>query len=171
MESQTYIKNIKVSPRKLRYLLAGIKKHTPADSLPFLYYMNKKAAKSFYHAIKSAITNATIALKVKEDLLQFKVLTVEEGQKLKRYKPGGRGTAKPFRHRYSHIRIVLTAKKEMISAKKPVKSALRPGSGQGKLKEKSDFSTNAQDYPELSRTDEKTSVKNSKIATKSKSSK
>lgn len=129
MQAQAYIKNIKVSPRKLRFLLSSIKKLGPSKSLDFLYYCPVKGAKVFYQAIKSAILNAKVVLKTNEDMLKFNVLTVEEGPKLKRYNAGGRGTAKPFVHRSSHLKIVLTSKeikkavdKPKIEVKKNIKS-------------------------------------------------
>jgi len=109
MESRAYIKNLKISPKKLRFLLPTIKKMTPAESLAYLFYTTKKGAKFFYQAIKSAINNAKQTMKVNEDVLKFKLLTVEEGRKLKRYQPGGKGVAKPIRKKYSHIKIILTA--------------------------------------------------------------
>ena len=81
-------------------------------ALDFLYYAPQKAAKIMYQALKSALNNAKNTLKVDENLLEWKLLTVEEGYKLKRYRPGGRGTPKPFRIRFSHIKIVLGAKEE-----------------------------------------------------------
>ncbi len=107
METRVYLKNLKISPKKLRLLLADIKKMKPVDALDYLLYSPKKAAKIFYKAIKSAITNAKNTLKAKDDLLKFKVLTVDEGQRLKRFHPGGRGTVKPITRRFSHIKIIL----------------------------------------------------------------
>ncbi|MFN4212563.1 MAG: 50S ribosomal protein L22 [Microgenomates group bacterium] len=109
MEIATYIKNIKISPKKLRFLLPEIKKLKPAEALDCLLYTPKKGAKIFYKAIKSAIDNAKNVLKIREDLLRFKLLTVEEGGRLKRYRPGGRGTVKPIVRRMSHIKIILKA--------------------------------------------------------------
>jgi len=110
MESTTYLKNIKLSPKKLRYYLASIKKMTPNDSLKYLYYGKQRANRIFYKAIQSAINNAVMSLKTTADLLDFKLLTIEEGQKLKRYIPGSRGNVKPIKRRNSHIKIVLTTK-------------------------------------------------------------
>jgi len=121
MESKTYIKNIKISPKKLRFLLPAIKKLTPSQSLSHLLYSPKKGARFFYAAIKSAINNAKNTLKTNEDLLKFKLLTVEEGQKLKRFKPGGRGTPRVILRRFSHIKIILEA---ATLLKKPVEKKI-----------------------------------------------
>jgi large subunit ribosomal protein L22 len=112
MESKTYIKNVRISPKKLRFLLPEIKKLKPLAAINYLIYTPQKSAKIFYKAIKSALDNAKNILKVNEDLLQFKLLTVEEGHKLKRYHPGGRGTAKPKVARFSHIKIILEAENQ-----------------------------------------------------------
>jgi hypothetical protein len=80
----------------------------PYKALDHLYYTPKKSAKALYKAIKSAIDNAK---NISQDVenLKFKKLLVEEGRKLKRYRAGGRGTAKPILRRYAHIQVVLEA--------------------------------------------------------------
>lgn len=116
MEARAYIKNVKISPKKLRFLLPELKKRQPSEALHYLFYTPKKSARIFYKAIKSALDNAKSTLGVGEDALIFKTLTVEEGQKLKRFKAGGRGRAKPFTRRHAHIKVVLKAK-ETVKAK------------------------------------------------------
>lgn len=118
MESRTYLKNIKISPKKLRFYLPALKGKAPEQLLDYLLYAGGKPARILYKAIKSAISNAKSSLKVEPTMLRFKLLTVEEGQKLKRFKPGGRGTAKPIVRRFSHIKIILEAEKnEEIKSK------------------------------------------------------
>lgn len=108
-ESKTYIKNINISPKKLRFYLKSIKKMTPISAMNYLFYGQQRAIKILYQAVKSAINNAKNSLKVTEDLLKFKLFIVEEGLKLKRYRPGGRGRPKPIMKRKSHIKIVLVS--------------------------------------------------------------
>ncbi|MEK7177599.1 MAG: uL22 family ribosomal protein [Patescibacteria group bacterium] len=110
METKMYFVNLKVSPKKARFYLAAIKKLGPAKSLEFLMYENTNASEILYKAIKSAISSAKQILKVEDNLLNFKLLSVEQGQKLKRYRPGSRGNAKPINRRMSHIKIILEAK-------------------------------------------------------------
>lgn len=121
MESITYLKDIRISPKKMRFFLGGIKKMSPAQALEVLMYNPSKPAAIFYKSIKSAMTNAKQTLKVGDDLLQFKTLLVEEGQKMKRYQPAGRGTANTIKKKFSHIKIVLVAKEgatQIVSEKK-----------------------------------------------------
>jgi large subunit ribosomal protein L22 len=119
MESISYFHNLKITPRKLRILLPEIKKMKPAAALDYLYYSSKRGADIYHKALKSAISNAKSVLKVSEDLLEFKLLTIEEGNKLKRYNPGARGTAKPYAKRFSHMKIILVAP-EKIEKTKPL---------------------------------------------------
>ena len=106
-EASAYIKNLPITPKKLRFLLPSIKKMTPKEALEKLPYVNKKAAKIFYKGIKSAVDNAKNLYGVADDMLKFKLLTVEEGLKLKRCRAGSRGRAKPYMKRRSHIKVVL----------------------------------------------------------------
>lgn len=110
MESITYLKNIRISPKKLRFFADSVKRMSPTAAVESLLYSPNKPARIFYKSIKSAINNAKQTLKVGDDLLQFKTLTIEEGQKMKRYRPAGRGTANTIRKRFSHIKIILTSK-------------------------------------------------------------
>ncbi len=127
MEVKAYFVNLKVSPKKARFYLPAIKKMKPVESLEYLMYENTDAAVILYKAIKTAVSSARQILKVEDNLLNFKLLSVEQGQKLKRYRPGSRGNAKPINRRMSHIKIILEAKTvKPTSAKatvgKPVKS-------------------------------------------------
>jgi large subunit ribosomal protein L22 len=126
MESLTYFKNLKSTPRKFRSVAHDVRKLTPVAAVSALEKQNKKAARGLAKVINSAITNAKQTLKVTEDMLEFKLFTIEEGQKLKRFRPGSRGMAKAFYRRFSHIKIILTAKEAEKKAEpvaKPTKKA------------------------------------------------
>lgn len=112
MESITYLKDIKITPKKLRMYLDVIKKLSPQQALDYLMYAPQKQGKIYYKAIHSAISNATNTLKVSPDVLQFKLFVIEEGRAIKRYLPGSRGTVKPIKRRFSHIKIVLVENKK-----------------------------------------------------------
>ncbi len=119
METRSYIKNLDISPKKLRFLLPGIKSLTPMVALDELMYMPKKPARILYSAIKSAVDNAKNVLKADPSQLKFKLLTVEEGPRLKRFRAGGRGTAAPFVKRKAHLKIVLETKEIKSEARNP----------------------------------------------------
>lgn len=120
MDTKAYFVNLPVSPKKARFYLPAIKKLGPAQSLEYLMYESTDASVILYKAIKTAIASAKQILKVEDNLLNFKLLSVEQGQKLKRYRPGSRGNAKPINRRMSHIKIILEAKP--VKSVEPVKS-------------------------------------------------
>lgn len=112
----------------MRDLLVRMKPH---EAVTYLRYAPQKSAQLYYKAIQSAIANATLALKVTADMLQFKLLIVEEGNTLKRFHAGSKGMAKPIVRRLSHIKIVLTAQEV-----KPTPQQKEPKVTQTKLESK-----------------------------------
>ncbi|MBI4225525.1 hypothetical protein HY612_00250 [Candidatus Roizmanbacteria bacterium] len=112
MESITYGRNLKISPKKLRFLLLEIKNLKPVDALDHLMYTAKRSAEIFYKVIKSAVSDAKNVLKVDEKMFRFKHLSVEDGQRLKRSRSGGRGTVKSILRRFAHIKIILEVEEQ-----------------------------------------------------------
>lgn len=110
MESLTYIKYNRISPKKLRFILDNVKKFTPEQAIVRLEYSPLRTSKLLAKALGSALANASAALKIDKNLLQFKTLLVEEGPQLKRMRPGSRGMGRMFKRRSSHIKIVLVGK-------------------------------------------------------------
>lgn len=109
MESVTYLKNLKITPKKLRLMLPKVKKMKPSRATEVLAYMPDHSARVLYSAIRSAMANARHTLKIDDSLLQFKTFFVEEGQKLRRFNPGGRGSPQGYKKRYAHVKIVIVA--------------------------------------------------------------
>lgn len=127
--ARAYIKNVKVSPKKLRLMLPTLKKLQPSEALDYLMYSPKRPAKILYKALKSVMSNAKDILKTDDRSLHFRQFTIEEGQKLKRYQAGGRGTAKPIMRRFSHIKIILEADEEIAKSEiRSTKSETNPKS-------------------------------------------
>ena len=135
MEIKAFQKNAKISPKKTRFLLDSIKTMTPEQAVDSLYYMPHKSAKILRAVIKSALANATNTLKIDAKMLQFKSLSVDQGNKLKRFRAGGRGTAKPYVHELSHISVILETKK---SAPQKQSSASTKGEEAAKEPEQKD---------------------------------
>lgn len=109
METNAYIQHIKTSPKKLRLIVKSVKKMPVRQALETLFYSRTRASKILYKSIKSAMDTFLSASKENAAMVQFKLLTVEEGSRLKRFRSGARGIARPYRRKMSHIKIVLTA--------------------------------------------------------------
>jgi large subunit ribosomal protein L22 len=122
------------SPRKLRAVVALIKKFKPVEAINKLPFASRRAADDLSKVIKSAVANAK-AQGVSETDLIFKEIQIGEGPRLKRGKAASRGRWHPFKRRMSHIRVVLTTiKKEepkvnvekAVEADKKVETEVKP---------------------------------------------
>lgn len=78
----------------------------PKKALDILQFSPKAAAKDLTSAIKAALASAKQA-GMKEGNVSFKKIEVNEGPKMRRFRAGARGRAKPYRRKMSHIKIVL----------------------------------------------------------------
>jgi small subunit ribosomal protein S19 len=109
MEVRAIQKNVRLSPKKLRFVADVARKMKPTDAIEKLPFIGKKAAEPVILVIKSALANA----KNKEidiTTLVFKELQINEGPRLKRGRPVSRGRWHPYKRRMSHIRVVLETK-------------------------------------------------------------
>jgi large subunit ribosomal protein L22 len=108
------------SPRKLREVAFMIKGLTPEGAVERLPFTGKRASEQLRKVILTAIANAKQKDVNPSDLV-FKEIQINEGPRLKRYRAGARGRAKPYKKRMSHIRIVLVVKeKEAVAGKEEV---------------------------------------------------
>jgi len=134
MEAKASATDIHSTPKKLRFIIAEVKKMKPVQALDHLMYSPRKSAKVMYKVIKSAVDNAKATLQIDEHLLEFKVLKVDQGHALKRYNPGSRGSAKPYHKQFAHISIVVTA--PVQKAASPKKTSGEPVVAEEVKKEK-----------------------------------
>ena len=124
-------KYLLMSPRKIRLVVAVIKKMKPAEAVEKLPFVQKRAGAELAKVIKSAIAAAKIA-GVSETDLVFKEIQIGEGPRLKRGKAASRGMWHPFKRRMSHIRVILTTvNKQSLVSQGPGKQGL-PSAGKQK---------------------------------------
>ena len=102
-------KFVHMSPRKLRLVAPLVKNMQPTKALEILPHVGKRAAEPLAKVIKTAIANAKVK-KLSEADLVFKEIQINEGPRLKRWRPGAKGRVKPYIKRMSHIRVVLETK-------------------------------------------------------------
>jgi len=100
-------KFIRMSPTKIRVVVAAIKGMTPEKAVEVLPYLGKRAAEPLQKTIKSAIANARMQGAKVEDLV-FKEIQVGDGPRLKRAMAASRGRYHAIVKKMAHIRIVLT---------------------------------------------------------------
>ena len=116
-------KYLLLSPRKIRPVVALIKKMTPLEAVERLPFIAKKASEPLAKVIKQALANARVKGLSDSDLT-FKEIQIGEGPRLKRGRPVSRGQWQPIKKRMSHIRVVLETK--AVEVKKEVKKEEEP---------------------------------------------
>jgi large subunit ribosomal protein L22 len=108
------------SPRKLRPIVAAIKKMTPSEAIERLPFVARRASEPLEKVIKQAIANAKVR-GLSEIDLKFKEIQISEGPRLKRGRPVSRGQWHPIKKRMSHIMVVLEVKKSEVKKVEAVK--------------------------------------------------
>ncbi|KKQ97854.1 MAG: 50S ribosomal protein L22 [Candidatus Woesebacteria bacterium GW2011_GWB1_39_12] len=113
MEVRAIQKFILMSPRKLREIVPLVRNLSPKDAVERLPFADKRTAQPLRKVIETAIANAR-QKGLDEGSLVFKEIQIGEGPRLKRFRAGARGRAKPYKRRMSHIRVVLTTRNDQI---------------------------------------------------------
>jgi len=115
-------RGVATAPRKISLVAALIRGRTVADALTILDYTPKRAALPVKKVIASAKANAVNTYKLDEKTLVINSLTVTTGTRLKRFRAGARGMAKPYQKKTSHIHVTVAGepkKAKPAAAKKP----------------------------------------------------
>ena len=117
---------LRISPRKVRAVAELLKGLDVDLAEAQLKYLVRKPVKPLLKLLNSAASNAKNNFGLDKNYLYIKEIIVNEGMKLKRYKPKGFGLPMPIQKKTSHIKIVLDEisaekrkKKEAFLAKLP----------------------------------------------------
>lgn len=112
MEITAYTKYLRISPRKVRLVAAGVKKMTLEQVLTRLPFLIKIGANPILKTIQSAIANAEKNQGLKSENLVIKNIIVEESNRLKRIDKshGSRFSRGLKQKRGCHIKVILTSK-------------------------------------------------------------
>ncbi len=110
-ESKCKMKFIRQSPYKVRFVLDAVRGKKVSHALDFLDFSNKKAAKFISKALNSALSNyAQKNENFDSDLLYVKEAYVDEGPKIKRFRPAAMGRATRILKRTSHLTVIVGEK-------------------------------------------------------------
>lgn len=117
---------LRISPRKVRAVAQLLKGLDVDLAEAQLRYLARRPARPLLKLLNSAASSAKHNLGLDKNYLYIKEIIVNEGMKLKRYKPKGFGLSMPIQRKTSHIKIVLDEisgenrkKKEAFLAKFP----------------------------------------------------
>lgn len=110
MQVTAQLKNLRIAPRKVRLISGLIKGLDVAAAKGQLDHLIKKSSKPISKLLDSALANAHNNFGLVKENLFIKDVMVDEGMKLKRFRPKGFGSTSPILKRTSRIKIILEEK-------------------------------------------------------------
>jgi large subunit ribosomal protein L22 len=110
MQVTAQLKNLRIAPRKVRLVSNLIKGLDVTAAKSQLDHLVKRSAKPISKLLDSAVANAANNFGLVRENLFIKDIIVNEGMKLKRFRPKGFGTVSPIQKKTSSIKIVLEEK-------------------------------------------------------------
>ncbi|MCX6905799.1 MAG: 50S ribosomal protein L22 [Verrucomicrobia bacterium] len=108
MEIQAIMRNVRMSPQKMREVVRQIQGLRAQEAVARLAFVSRKSARLVEKTLKSAIANAENNAKLKPETLIVREAVAQTATRLKRFTPKARGSAGPIIKRNSHIKIVLS---------------------------------------------------------------
>lgn len=126
MESQVFqakLKNLRISPRKVRLVADAIRGRNVVEALDILELTFKRSATPLYKLVKSAAANAESQSGLRAEQLVISRIEVGEGPTMKRFMPRAQGRATLIRKRTSHITIEVSSPVVVSAPKKEVKAS------------------------------------------------
>ena len=105
--SKAYSKMVGISPYKARLVATLVRGMSVADAEGTLSNMSSPVARHVLKLLRSAVANAEHNESLRRDNLRLASIRVDQGTRLKRYKPRARGRAGAFNHPTSHITVQL----------------------------------------------------------------
>jgi large subunit ribosomal protein L22 len=118
MEAVAKLRNIPMSPRKMRLVVDLVRGKSIDEALGILKYTNKEASIWLEKLLVSAIANWENKSDGSADDhdLYIKSIFSDGGTMLKRFRPAPHGRAHRIRKRTNHVTLVLENRKELATA-------------------------------------------------------
>ena len=123
MPATAKLRHLRIAPRKVRLVADLIRGKKVTEAHTLLQFLPKKASLPLAKLLKSATNSAKNNLQLEENNLYITKITVDEGPKLKRWRPRARGQAYEIQKKTSHIIVILDElEKRPRKIKKPKKT-------------------------------------------------
>lgn len=107
---KAHLRRTRISPKKANVVAGLIRGKSAEEALELLKFTPKKAAKSLYKVLQSAVSNAEANDAQSRSDLMVKSVIVNKGPFYKRFLPSARGRALPLNKPTSHITVELAKK-------------------------------------------------------------
>ena len=112
MAVRARVKNIGVSPKKMRRVVDTVRGKKVEEALEMLTFMTSPAAQHVAKVVKSAANNAENNNLMAQGDLHIVEIHADEGTTLKRFRPRSRGRASRILKRSCHITVVVDEREE-----------------------------------------------------------
>lgn len=106
-EVKAQLNNLRLAPRKVRAVSNLVKNKNAPDAVNQLEVVTRRSGLPILKLLKSAMANAENNRNMVKENLYIKSIEVDEGVKLKRFKPKGFGRVSPIEKKTSHVRLIL----------------------------------------------------------------
>jgi large subunit ribosomal protein L22 len=109
MEARAVVRDVQMSPRKMRIVANMIRGKRVEDALGMLQLLPKKGARIIHKLVHSAAANLDDLSKGEADAdkMFIKSIQVDNGKIVKRWMPRAMGRANRIQRRTSHVTVVL----------------------------------------------------------------
>ena len=109
MEARAFVRDVSMSPRKMRVVANMVRGKRVDDALGLLQLLPKKGERIIHKLVHSAAANLDDLSKgaADADKLVVKAIQVDNGKIVKRWMPRAMGRANRIQHRTSHITVVV----------------------------------------------------------------
>jgi len=125
MRVKTSLRYLRIAPRKVRLVADLIRGKTVEQAQTILNFVRKRAAIPLLKLLNSAIANAHHNFQLEKENLYIRELRVDEGPKLKRWRPRARGQAFEIQKKTSHVTLVLEEIEKKPKKRKMKKEEIR----------------------------------------------
>ena len=111
MLAKAIARYVRMTPRKVGYVMTPLRKRTVAEALAILSAVNRRAAKPVEKAVASAFANARTQFpELREEDVIISKLVANEGPRWKRFRAAAFGRAARVLKRTTHIVVELDKK-------------------------------------------------------------
>lgn len=115
-QAEAVARNLRVSPRKLNLVAASIRNLTAGRAVASLTFSKRRIAGQVKKTLESAIANAENNHQLDVDRLVVTTAEVGRGIVMRRFQARGRGKAARVEKWFSHLRIVVAERAEVVAA-------------------------------------------------------
>ncbi len=107
MEARAVARQVRISPDKVRRVLTLIRGKDVGEAMNTLRYSPQRSARIIGKVLQSAVANAEHNYGMDTDKLRIIAATADQGPVMKRFRPVSMGRAHPYRHRTSHVTVIV----------------------------------------------------------------